>query len=693
MKLRLPSLFLTSSLLALNYTYSVSCGNDTPNKSEITKVHVVFKTHLDIGFTKLGKEILNTYKTDFIPAALTLTEQNRKGDQVFYPWTTGSWLLSEYLKGATPENKERMKQALTRGEFNYHALPFTLQVELCDPSLFEAAFEPSRRMDKQFGRKTIAAKVTDVPGITRSAIPILQKQGIELVLIGRNSQAAHPDIPDVFQWKHPDGSKVNVIYQGEYGSDIMLPGTKTAAVLCFTGDNHGPHSPKDIEKIYADIQARYPNAKVTGSSFNDIAKELSTVSSKLPVVTQEMGDTWMYGVASDPRKIADMRALMRLRNRWIKEGKLKRNSDTDMAFAQSLLLVSEHTWGFDVKTFLHNWEKYEFDKFPEFAETDAFKNIEASWKEKQDYIKDAIAALPDSLQQEAKKELASLAPDAPSTEGYETTSCGQVIDAGLFTVKLGNSGSLVSLVEKSTGKEWASPENPLGEFTYQTYSGESYQRFISQYCPPNPAGWAIADYGKPGLDKTSAVEQLWNYQVKEAMVKKGKGGVSLLVELIPIKSTSEKTLPFGAPKRVFVKYDFSAKKPTLDMEVVWKDKSKNRIPEAAWFSFTPKLQNPTLYLDKMGYEVEATDVVSRGARAIHGVSDYIRWKDGKQSVIISTQDAPLVALNSPNILNFDDQSADPKKGAHFCLLNTCWGTNYTQWWGEDMKYKFSFSLK
>lgn len=60
---------------------------------EITKVYLVFKTHLDIGFTELSSKVVDVYNGEFIPAALRLSEelsQTLESDTVSYPWTTGS---------------------------------------------------------------------------------------------------------------------------------------------------------------------------------------------------------------------------------------------------------------------------------------------------------------------------------------------------------------------------------------------------------------------------------------------------------------------------------------------------------------------------------------------------------------------------------------------------------------------------
>ena len=153
-----------------------------------------------------------------------------------------------------------------------------MEAELCDSSLFSSAFNISKRLDSKFGRKTIAAKITDVPGITRGVIPIMKKNGITLLHIGTNPCIPLPEVPTLFRWKNTDGSEINVIYQLGYGEFLKIPGSKIAAYLCFTSDNHGPHTKEQIDELYDNIKKRFPNAKIIASSLNDIAKDIEKYS-------------------------------------------------------------------------------------------------------------------------------------------------------------------------------------------------------------------------------------------------------------------------------------------------------------------------------------------------------------------------------------------------------------------------------
>ena len=103
----------------------------------IRKIHLVFKTHLDVGFTDYAHKVVENYFTRFIPKALdTAEELRRSGGPERFVWTTGSWLIYEYLEQAGQAERTRLERAIVAGDITWHGLPFTLHSELLDPELF-----------------------------------------------------------------------------------------------------------------------------------------------------------------------------------------------------------------------------------------------------------------------------------------------------------------------------------------------------------------------------------------------------------------------------------------------------------------------------------------------------------------------------------------------------------------------------
>ena len=85
---------------------------------KINKVLIVFKTHLDIGFTDYSNSVIEKYKKVFIPNAIKTADTLRKNkSSASFCWTTGSWLIYEYLRTASPENRTALEEAIKNGTF------------------------------------------------------------------------------------------------------------------------------------------------------------------------------------------------------------------------------------------------------------------------------------------------------------------------------------------------------------------------------------------------------------------------------------------------------------------------------------------------------------------------------------------------------------------------------------------------
>ena len=257
-------------------------------------------------------------------------ELRRGGGTERLRWTTGSWILSEALDAADSAQRRRLESAIDHGDLSWHALPFTLHTEYADPSLLRHGLSLSAELDRRFGRRARAAKATDVPGHTRALVGLLAEAGVDLLHIGVNPVAAVPRVPLQFRWRdgadahdHGDAPELSVMYQpGGYGDVQVVAGTDVAVAIDLTGDNVGPRSADEVVAAFAALAERFPGAEVVAATLDDVAAVMASARDRLPVVSAEIGDSWIHGVGSDPQKTAGFRALSRLRRDWLDQGRV-----------------------------------------------------------------------------------------------------------------------------------------------------------------------------------------------------------------------------------------------------------------------------------------------------------------------------------------------------------------------------------
>ena len=165
------------------------------DNTTVKKVHIIYKTHLDVGFTDLSANIFRKYDEKFIPKALATAEELNTPEKTQFIWTVGSFVIDRYLETAPAPEREKLEEAIRRGWITWHGLPFTTHTELMDDSLFRYGLSISRRLDERFGKKTIAAKMSDVPGHTIALVPLLREAGMTYLHIGINSSSKVVDVP------------------------------------------------------------------------------------------------------------------------------------------------------------------------------------------------------------------------------------------------------------------------------------------------------------------------------------------------------------------------------------------------------------------------------------------------------------------------------------------------------------------
>lgn len=675
-----------AGLLLSGGRFSFSQSQQMPDPS-VRRVLVMFKCHFDAGFIDTQHNVVQKYFTKYFPQAIEIARAANAGGKRRYVWTTGSWLVFEYLDRAQPAEREVMEDAIRRGDIAWHALPFSWQTEMLTPSLIEGSLALSKSLDERFGITTTGAKMTDVPGHTRGIVPPLAKHGVTLLEIGVNGGSTPAELPPIFLWKDPSGASLPMMYHHEYGGVACVPGSDLALVTCVRGDNSGPHKPEEIEQIYTDLAQQFPNAKIEAANLTEMANALAPYRDHLPVVTAEVGDTWIYGVPSDPLKVARYRAVARLREAWLAKGALRCGDATDLQLLRHALLEAEHTWGTDTKTWL-DFENYTPADLGRMLDTKNYKVVEYSWQEKRQDLFDGVATLPEPLRAEARQTLESLKAVKPTLPAKEWPA-GQPIETTHFILEIDpRSGAITRLRNKATGKEWASATDPIALVTYQTLSQEDYQQFLASYLTTK-ADWAAKDFGKPNIEKFGAASQEWHPAKAAVHVEESALGHRVVVELAFQDEEAAQSGRAAFPRSMYTELIFDRDKPAIRIDVSWFDKPATRLPEALWLTFKPVAQdNRGLQLHKCGEWISPFDVVVSGNRHMHALDTGFAWISSENAFTVETIDAPVVALGLRTPLCFSNEQPDPSNGIHSCLFNNAWGTNYIMWYEEDNRARY-----
>jgi hypothetical protein len=669
---------------------------------QVRRVLYVAKTHLDVGFTDLAAVVRRRYLEEFFPRAMRVAEELRRGGGTErLRWTTGSWILSEALDAADSAQRRRLESAIDHGDLSWHALPFTLHTEYADPSLLRHGLSLSAELDRRFGRRTRAAKATDVPGHTRALVGLLAEAGVDLLHIGVNPVAAVPRVPLQFRWRdgadahdRGDAPELSVMYQpGGYGDVQVVAGTDVAVAIDLTGDNVGPRSADEVVAAFAALAERFPGAEVVAATLDDVAAVMASARDRLPVVSAEIGDSWIHGVGSDPQKTAGFRALSRLRRDWLDQGRVAVDDPALRRASTRLLLVAEHTWGMDQKT---HWPDTEHWSAPELAEVRgdaATRRFESSWAEQRGLLGefvDELASDHPELAAQAAAELAAAAgpPARRPLHRSDLVAPRTAVGLGPWQLTVDASGAVVGCVG-ADGRDWATPDSPLLALHQQTFDAADYERWYSTYnrtVTPADEWWARWDNTKPGLERTIARSAIWPTTLTALGLVDDDEGTALVIEQRVVAADDD---PVAAPAayRTVLRWDEVGGQ--LRAELCWWARPAARWPGATWWRVTPVVSAPSDWqMVKLGEQVAPRDVVDGGGRWLH-VVDRLEHPDG---VVVELLDAGLVAPGEPRLLHWDHQAVDLSRGWHLCVLANLWGTNFPMWNEGDGRCRVTVRL-
>ncbi len=639
------------------------------------RVHLVFKTHLDIGFTDHAEKVRRQYHERFIPQAIETGAHfyAENPEEPKFIWTTGAWLIWDHLNSRSPAEVAALEQAIERGLIRWHGLPFTTHTELMSPDLFRAGLSYSQELDRRFGKKTIAAKMTDVPGHTLGMVPLLAEAGIRFLHLGVNTASPTPEVPDVFRWRAPDGAEVVVMYQRSYGETYFPEGFDDGLSFAHTQDNIGPQSVPQTAEAYRDLRRLEPGAILRAATLEDYGAILWEERERFPVLKLELGDSWIHGSATDPLKTAKFLALQRLYDRFAGEGLDKRR----LAFGRGLAMVAEHTCGVDIKSYLRDdkaWAKADFNAA---RKTDyRFAYTEASWDEQRGYIDQAVAELDAEDQHEAQTVLSELF--APALVG--SASRDTRLSAGGWSIELDEVTGDVTALTSPRGRRMAGRAGSLIAYRYESYDAADVARHMDSYLTHRQE-WAVLDHDKPGLGRSgAALSKVFVPHLESA----GEG--SLLLSM-----PAEAVERFGAPRQLAI--EFSADGEALQLRLSLRDKAANRMPEASFLSFTPEVAKDWAFR-KMGLWHQSGNFARSGGGQLQSVTA-VRGEFGVSNgaLVVAPLDTPLIAPQNWDFMSFCRGLPDFQEGIRFNLHNNKWGTNFPMWWEGDFSARFRISLE
>jgi hypothetical protein len=697
--------------------WDVEPFDDRVDPGGVKDIHVVFSNHLDVGFNSrawcdggslqgcIGPDktvdgqlcrpwsyfVINANMNTFLPRAAALAEALRGTDTAFtymtQPFVVAFLLdceeagLNDWRAGPTHGNTllecpdataiANFKASVQRGDVWFHAFPHNPMPGLYDASLFNASLNMAKRQAEALGvRAPTTYSQRDETGMTRAVVPLLSASNVGMISLGSGGgSGGHPVIPDLFVWKDlATNTSVLFVFDHGYGGGLhVLPSNNVALYCAWNTDNGGPMPQAAVETVYAQLRLKYPNATVHESTFDKFYDVANAHREGLPVITKEIGDTWLYGVPSDPFKNQMFRELSRLRRACVEreDDPCDPAQDSTMRrFDRLLTKIPEHTWGEDTTWYLSsylgyrsyplgdymNWTNPQFNAALDSPE---YKMTVESWLDQRNYLTSAVNVLEKSdvakysqLATDMKSAMASIAPSLPDLDGFvkadamnKTYTCYGVS----FALNPDMSVSLINQAGNTTATTPANSQprrHALGRYTYQTLDANDFERFDKDYgmayCTPTTEDAGCHNFNKPNMTSAHPEHTETVPTMAQVWEKGGDDGVCALHMYGTLPTQLHEK--YGAPESLWTTVVISdsatsSSGVTMAFDVQWFNKTATRLAEAQWVTFNPdvSLSNGKWMLRgfrtglsdaRADIGIDPTDVVTHGAVHLHSLGPF-----------------------------------------------------------------------
>lgn len=700
-----------------------------PEPGKVEHVWVVFKTHLDIGYTDTIEQVLKKYRVNMMDGALKVVESSRElPPEQRFSWTLAGWPLAHVLgPQQEPSRRARIEQAVREGAITFHALPFTTHTETQDLEDLVRGLVFSTRLSQQYNRPLpISAKMTDVPSHSWVMPTLLAHAGAKFLHIGCNGTSAFMRVPRLFWWEGPDGSRILCNYSPDYGSGLKPPRSwlsKHYLAMEMTGDNHGPPTATEVERLRQQAAKSLPGVQIHFSTLDDFARAVIAENPELPVVRGDMPDTWIHGWLSMPLEAKAARQFRALEPALdVLDTQLRAWGVSTSPLAPALTqayeqsgLFSEHTfgpWGPGGGP----WEsgianRYLYgEEWKAARARGAFKKYEAAFDDKRAFAHKAdeivhrelsqrLELLAKSVKTEGKRIVVynglpwerSGVVEVPGEPGkfifaekvpangyrtYPTDSSGRsdqsssktTLDTPFYQATFDlKRGGLASLVDKQTGRELVDQASPysLGQFLHERFDAKQMLAFHNAYGRP---GYSWPKGNLPTNTASAALTpSAWNPVIQRTTT----------ADIVTLTATDT----LGLAKVVVLVFTFSRHQPYVEVEWRVTDKTPNPLPEGGWLCFPFAVAQPQFLLGRLGGPIDPTKDIIAGANRHYfclnnGLT--ITGPDG-EGVGLCPLDSPCVSLDEPGLWKFSLDYTPKKSSAFVNLYNNEWNTNFPEW--------------
>lgn len=272
--------------------------------------------------------------------------------------------------------------------------------------------------------------------------------------------------------------------------------------------------------------------------------------------------------------------------------------------------------------------------------------------------------------------------------GY-MTEAEAIIENPYLLIKVSRkTGWIQSIWDKRLQREFVNidSEYSFGQYEYNVYSSSDITAFIKKYAY-RFYDWGVHDFGKTGYPEQ---QKRVSFTTEDPELRFVQEGSTLRIQCFA-HGDQESLRSYGNARKIGWSVSLEEDSPYLDIELLLNDKEETPKAESGSFVFPLKLDQAQYRINKMGTVIDPLcDLVPSTSTLLNCCEYFVDVTDGKSEAGMSIipLDSPLFYIGKNGMWDFEHQYKPEKPEIHFNLFNNMWGTNFPQWTGGDLRYRY-----
>lgn len=352
-------------------------------------LHFIHHSHTDIGYSHFQPEVLQIHIKNIDDALKMIEATKNLPAEAKFKWNVESlWAVENYLKQASPKQKEKFIKAVKEGSICLAGLYANVLTGISEPEEVFHYTDYAEKLRKEYGIEINSAMISDIPGYAWTTVTGLAKGGIKYFSSGPNFLGEnHPYLGDraghfvrtwadkPVWWTSPSGEEKVLFwtagkgYSSWHGTPVggvydRAP-KKIAAYLNELAESNYPYEmvqwrynvvsdngPIDtaISDFVDQWNKKYASPKIVLNTTDKLFEEFEQkYGDRIPVVKGDMTPYWEDGAISTAYEEGKNRVnslrLQQLTTLYSILDPKAYNTNSFYEAWKNIILFHEHTWG------------------------------------------------------------------------------------------------------------------------------------------------------------------------------------------------------------------------------------------------------------------------------------------------------------------------------------------------------------